>query len=118
MQLFACAYHKQSSHTVLTKARAQVWRTKIAQNIMPNVTISNSQTKIAIAEVDSCPLLTAEVAPARTRGVIYPFSLFLSRALLLRRCRLAHGLFRHGGSRFVSKRLHDKKLNVQTNFEV
>ena len=66
LQLLACVCGKQSPQMLLTKARAQVCLSKIAQKTKPNVTISNPQTQTAIAEADSCLFRTAQVAPART----------------------------------------------------
>ena len=68
--------------TLSTKTYAQVRLANIAQKTKPNVTISIPGTQTAIAEVDPCPLLTGQVASARTSHFIYPLSLFLSLALL------------------------------------
>ena len=66
MQLLSCVCHKQSPQTMPTKTYAPVRPAKITQKTKPNVTISNARTQTAIAEVDSCPLLTGKVASART----------------------------------------------------
>ena len=103
MQLLACVCDKQSSHTLPTRAFAQAPFSKIAQKIQPDVTIFNAQTLTAIAEVESCPLLTTQVVPARTWNLIYPLSHFLSLAVHMLRIRLAHGLLCEWGSHFVTK---------------
>ena len=96
LQLLACVCHKPSPAQPPTNVRAHAYSAKFAQKITPNITISNPRTQTAVADVDLCPILTAQVVLVRTRSVTYPLSLFLSLALLNLGCSLARGLILSG----------------------